>query len=510
MKNTLKCTFTSADIELAAAIGQQAMELKEKIHTLFKKLPDPLLSADEVRELLAERDRDSVVKVLGALVDELIIEESKTTTRPLDPAGIALYRLGGQPVARLKLTGIESRLDNGKSLIQFTCDGRLIRSIARVDRLDALSGTGNQRNEIRSHVEAIAKGIESGTQVPNAILLVILGDYVSGPEEEDAPAAYVRLKPLGDFIRVQSPVDDSLLVQEYRPVQLDFPMRRAAFDEEKSALLVDGQQRTAALALVDIDKVPSFSLSVNAEIASAEEAKQVFMVANSTAKIETQFSRALLAEMGDAPSYLSSERPIVLAAKELALTDPESPFHGLVAYPNAKFAKRPPIAYNSMYQVLSVFNDSIVLPKNEGDRERMLAFVVKSAFLLVKKYWGSAWGVKPTESRLMHGVGLRAMAGVIEAKLETLYARHDGKLDSEALWVEMDASLKRLQPHIVWRLIDTQGALKGTEKLYTEEITARQNTSQDIAALTKTLRRLSLEMDTNAEKAMAKKKPAAV
>ena len=112
-----------------------------------------------------------------------------------------------------------------------------------------------------------------------------------------------------------SPLHEGDIIEEYRPVVLDFPYRRAAFDEEKSALLVDGQQRTAALSLVDIDKIPKLMLSVNAEIASEQDARTIFIVANSTKKIETQFSRALIASMDDTPGYLANERPLAVALK---------------------------------------------------------------------------------------------------------------------------------------------------------------------------------------------------
>jgi hypothetical protein len=65
-------------------------------------------------------------------------------------------------------------------------------------------------------------------------------------------------------------------VQSIRSVEIDFPFRPAAFDDEKAALLVDGQQRTAALSMVDIEKVPAVALSVMAVIADADEAKRVF------------------------------------------------------------------------------------------------------------------------------------------------------------------------------------------------------------------------------------------
>lgn len=502
MHDTLKAMYRSEELELAKAIGAQDGPLKERVLQLFRQLPDPLLAANEVVELLGVSSSEEVQEALVVLQSEGAIERSSTTTRPLDHEGVILYRLANVPFSRLKIVAMESRVTPGKTRLQFTCDGRLIRPLARVDRLDALAGKGNQRDEINSHVRKIAAGISAGTQVPNPILLTLLSDQIVSPDDEGAPESFVRITPLGEFTRVASSIESAAVVQEFRPVQIDFPFRRAAFDEEKSALLVDGQQRTAALSLVDIDRVPSLYLSVNAEIASAEEAKAIFIVANSTAKIETQFSRALLATMDQSPGYLTTERPRALAAKILAIVDKESPFFELVQYPGVKSTRKPPppVAYNSLFQVLSIFVES-GLPLPEKNPEQQLARMVSRGFNLIKKTWPSAWGIKPSESRLMHGVGLRSMATLIASKLESLYTNFGGNLESNDMWLEIEASLKRLQPQLIWRVADTTNALKGAVKMYQEEISNRQNTTQDISALTKAIKRLSLDLDTEAAKA---------
>ncbi|WP_140853035.1 DGQHR domain-containing protein [Myxococcus xanthus] len=499
---TIQSQFRREELELASAIGAQANPLKDRVLELFKTLPDPLLSAEEVTKLLALQDQSETIEALGALTAEGQIEKSQTTSRPLDPENTTLYRVAQKPFSRLKLIGIESRLNNGQTRIQFTCDGRLIRSIAKVDRLDSLSKTGNQRDEIVRHVKAISKGISSGTQVPNSILIILLAEQVAGAEE-DSPESFIRITPLADFTRITSPTDDSSAIQEFRPIQIDFPYRRAAFDEEKSALLVDGQQRTAALSLVDIDSVPHFALSVNAQVSTAEEARAVFLVSNTTAKIETQFSRALIAAMSDSPAYLASERPRALAARSLALEDSDSPFFNLVQYPGAKSNKKPPVAYNSLFQVLTVFTESSI---PLGDKpELALAYVVKRGFNLIRQLWPTAWGLKPNDSRLMHAVGLRSMAGLLVTKLESLYSNH-GNIQADELWTEIGTSLKRLQTHLIWTVADTENAIKSAVRTYNEDISQSQNTSQDIVALTKKIKQMSLFLDTEAAKGSSKSK----
>jgi DGQHR domain-containing protein len=502
---SLKAMFRAEELELAASIGQQSNPLRDRVLESFRALKDPLLSADDVQHLLRIANRDDVVEALGVLVEDKHLEKTNTTSRPLDARDVELYRLAGVTPARLRLVGVESRLSDGSTRFQFTCDGRLIRSIARIDRLDAVSGTGNQREEINTHVHKIAAGIQAGTQVPNPVLLVLNKELVTRNGDEDAPQSYIRIHNLAeDFTRVMSPVDENAVIQEFRPVELDFPYRRAAFDDEKAALLVDGQQRTAALSMVDIDSVPAFALSVNAEVTTTEQAKTVFMVANSTAKIETKFSRALAATMGQSPGFLAQERPRAVASMVLAIKDPESPFFGIVQYPGTQKEKKQVVAYNSLFQVVSAFHDSS-LPLDSKKPEDTLVMLVKRSYQLVAKNWASAWGLKPGDSRLMHGVGLRSMAALLVSKLETLFPDAGGDLNNPELWAAIEASMKRLEPQIVWTVADTAQATKSAKSLYTDEIANRQNTSQDIKDLTKVIKRLSLELDTLAAKAKTKK-----
>lgn len=503
MVELLKASFTKEQISLALAIGAQVGETRDKILELFSKLDDPLLAAADVRSLLGISESvEYIADLMNAMVGEALLEKSEKTQRPLDEEGVVLFRKAGTPFVRLRLIAMESRLPNNRTRYQFTCDGRLIRALARIDRLDALSGTGQQREEIHSHVNKIAEGIASGVQVPNPVLVVLLEEHIAPDGEDDAPESFIRVRSTGDYERVMSPLRESDIIEEYRPVVLDFPYRRAAFDEEKSALLVDGQQRTAALSLVDVDAVPRLMLSVNAEIATEEDARRIFLVANSTKKIETQFSRALMATMEDTPGYLSNEKPRAVAAKRLAIEDSHSPFFQIVQYPGVKFAKRPFVAYNSLFQVITQFAESS-LPK--ANDEILIHKLVSRTFTMVKKMWSSAWNVKPTESRLMHGVGLRAMSIFFVSKLEGLVQRY-GDLDSEELWDDLDQSMRRLQPQIVWRFEDTGAALKAARTFYEKKISDKQNTFQDIMALSKEIKTLSLELDTEAAKGGKAKK----
>lgn len=497
IQESLKAKFRQSEIALAGAIGADSIELKDKIGRLFAELPDPLLSNKEVQLLLqVNADFEEMEKCLDALVKDDVLEKSVTTQRALDKEGVGLYRIKHKTLQRLKLLGVASRLSDESVRFQFTIDGRLIRAFAAVDRLDAIAGTGNQRDEIIKHVREISDGMRSGVQVPNSVIVVFNEQVFSWDQENDEaiPESWVICRVLGGWVNVPHPDDSTRTIQEVASVELDIPYRNAAFDEEKCALLVDGQQRTAALSLVDVDVAPSYQLSVNALVSTHEEAKSTFRIANTTVKITTDFSRALLGTLDDAPGYVKQEKRVAQAVKILALDDAFSPFYKLVKHPGVE-SRGCPIAYNTLFAVVNAFDQSS-LEFNEKPEE--LATCVRAAFDVVKKVWPEAWGKAPKDSRLMHGAGLRAITGVLVDLVKSQAYINNYDWRPESAWTEIHASLERLATRVQW----TAAAISGTatqKKIYMDEIQKRQNTNQDIQALTQFLQKEVTHLDKKAK-----------
>ncbi|MBP2305993.1 DGQHR domain-containing protein [Azospirillum melinis] len=502
MNENLKAWYTKEQLELAASISLGDKPIVDKIKELFEGLGDPLLAKEEVSQLLGINiQQQDLEEALASLVHSGALERSKITNRPLDSDGTILYRLKDFPWSELTILATEAELSDKTKRYQFTCDGRLIRSFAKVDRLDALSGQGNQRAEIERHVRQISEGITDGVQIPNSILIVFSADHFADDDTDQPPASFIKMRPLSDVIETAHPSANGSVAQRLRTVEIKIPYRAAAFDDEKNCLLVDGQQRTAALSLVDVDSVPEYYLSVNAVVADPDEAKRIFQVANSTVKISTEFSRALLATMEEAPGYLRKERTKAIAVKHLSIDDNDSPFFGLAQHPGVKSDKRPPIAFNSLFQVVSIFAES-ALPVDEDATK--LAEVISKSFQIVRSVWKESWGLRPNQSRLMHGAGLRSVSSLLVNHLEANYKIYEYDLTKQAVWDDLRASLNRLATRIQWT---PEQALNGTavqKKTYLEEIANRQNTNQDIAALTALLLKESTHLDKEASKAAKK------
>jgi DGQHR domain-containing protein len=514
----LRSQYNSDLLALAATIGASDKSLSEKVIGLFGAIGDPLLSVSDIQALLALKcDEKELVEALKSLGSMGTLESDSNTCRPLEDSGTQLFRLASVPWKRLTIFAQQYDLGRDEYRYQFGCDGRLIRLIARIDRLDALASSGNQRDEIKKHVTEIRAGLESGNQVPNSVIVVLNDEMVSevsaGDSGAEIPESHIVIRPVNPddaFTTVAHPIhgeSSDFYAQKLRTVEISFPFRSAAFDHEKSVLLVDGQQRTAALDLADVEKCPQVILSVNAIRATDDEAKDIFQVANSTVKINADFKRALLATMDDAPGYLKRERNFALAVKSLAVEDPESPFYQIVAYQGIKYAKgqKPPVAYNSLFAVVRSFAEGS-LQELLTDHET-LAEVVKRAYSIIKKAWPSHWGKSPKENRLMHGAGIRSLGDLILTKVENRLPDYDGDILSDELWAVVDKSVHRLQEHLIWCDDDIASASKAVRDTYKNYIDGVQNTEQDISRLTKKIGSLSLELDIKADgKASGKRK----
>jgi len=489
MTPQLKAAFTDAERSAAAAIGTGGQaNARQKVEELFRTLSDPLLSVDEVRELLVDPGPVEIQLAIGTLEAAGVLESTTDTQRPLDDGVIELFRLKDVPVKRLTVTALEARLPGSKTaLFQWTADGRSIRSIARVSRLDAISEEGVQREEIRGHIDSIARGIEGGAEIPNSVLLVLLdestiyeGEDGDANGEASAIESQIRIRALSEFVTSSIPGSEGDELQQVRVVQVDFPYRRAAFDDEKPALLVDGQQRTAALSKVSVEDVPHFAMPVNAVIANEDEAKEIFALANQTVKIATDFKRALFATMSETPAYLRSEKVPAEIARDLALKDKDSPFYQIVKHPGVRRDAKQVVAYNTLFLIVKQFMDGDLASAAEDPA--VLQALVKRAFAVVKTTWPEAWGKKPVDSRLMHGAGLRAVAGLLVKRLDIL-DEEEQDLSSDQAWQQLRKQLGKLRPRVPWTDEAALAAPEVVRRNYNNLIKDAQNTGQDIAKL---------------------------
>ena len=178
----------------------------------------------------------------------------------------------------IKVPALEVR-QGERSIYCFAIDGKRLldfTAVSRVKRTDQGELDGYQRPEVMNHIRAIRRYIESPeAMLPNAVVLAF-----------DSRVRFVAA-------RRRSPVDYSTMGELIIPVDESLP------ESEKPALLVDGQQRAAAIRDADVAEFPVAAVAFIA--AGADEQRSQFILVNNTKPLPKGLIHELLP---DAAGYL--------------------------------------------------------------------------------------------------------------------------------------------------------------------------------------------------------------
>jgi DGQHR domain-containing protein len=294
----------------------------------------------------------------------------------------------------LKLPALEIVQGRNRIFYSFAVDGKQLSKFATVSRIrrdgDDLVA-GYQRPEVFSHISEIRNYIESKDPLlPNAIVLAFDRRVKFVPADR-GPSSYSRW---GTLI---------------------IPLVNGDDPKGKPGLIVDGQQRAAAIREA---KIESFPICATAFIASDDrEQREQFILVNSTKPLPKGLIYELLptTEM-KLPTILERRRfPAQLLSR--LNSDGESPLKGKIKTPTTPSGV---VQDNSILKMLeNSLSDGVLYryrdsATNNPDVESMLQ-IVKSFWSAAASVFPKAWGLPPAKSRLMHGAGIVAMGYLMDA-----------------------------------------------------------------------------------------------
>ena len=331
--------------------------------------------------------------------------------------------------AEIVVRALHTTQGDGLDVYAFFIKGSDIVKIADVSRVERDTSEvlkGFQRPEIKSHVKGIVDYLSQGNVLfPNAIILAM------SPEVKFAASR-------GTI----STGDEGL----FRSGMLFVPIFK---DGERVAWIVDGQQRSLALAQVKHFDIPVPVVGFVSD--NLELQREQFILVNKAKPLPTRLINELLPETRAVtlPRELSSRRvPSELC--NLLNRDPNSPFYKLIKRPSDKPGGNAVITDTA---VVTMIRNSINNPlgalapyrsngRDSGDLELMYRMLVI--------FWGAtrsvfpeAWGKDPRHSRLMHSAGIIGM-GVL---MDRIFARLSaGDVDQKAI----EAELRRVAPVCSW------------------------------------------------------------
>ncbi|GAA1033079.1 hypothetical protein GCM10009557_33630 [Virgisporangium ochraceum] len=285
-------------------------------------------------------------------------------------------------------------------LYLFGLTAREILQVADISRVSPDMGgklIGYQRREVRQHVQEIV-------------------DYLDGDDVLFPNSIIIALSSSVRFVSSRGPhVSDGVATAG----NLEIPLPRS--DEQKPGWIVDGQQRALALAkCVRGDLV----VPVNAFITdSVDLQRDQFIRVNNSKPLPRGLVTELLPTLQPSLPPRLSLRQSPSALCDLLNQAEDSPFKGLIKRP-ATGSKERRTSVITVSSIINMLEESLGSPtgclfpyRNLTTGETNFAGVWACLVL----FWGAvrdtfpeAWGKPATQSRLMHGVGIRAMGRLMD------------------------------------------------------------------------------------------------
>lgn len=274
----------------------------------------------------------------------------------------------------------------------------LIADVARIGRDDAGKLIGYQRPERRNHVKQILDYLDSGDVLfPNGLILALPESVhfrsSRGPLTTDGLATAGTLE-------IPLPTDPNA---------------------PRPAWIVDGQQRSLALSRTKNTRMP---VPVAGFVASTLDLQRdQFLRVNTVAPLPANLVTELLPEVFSAPSPKLAARRMPSALVDMLNQDPESPFCGLIkrASTDEVHRRQAVVTDNSLVEAIKESLESpsgVLFPyrnmatgTTDTEGIRRLLIIYWSA---VRDVFPEAWGKPPARSKLMGGVGIRAMGRLMD------------------------------------------------------------------------------------------------
>lgn len=305
-----------------------------------------------------------------------------------------------------------------------------IADISRIHR-DETEVKGFQRKEIKNHVNAIVEFLDSGPVIfPNAITLALAPEVTFETSRGTKPKGLVEVATSGT---------------------LTIPMQS---EGNRAAWIVDGQQRSLALAKAKNSRIPVPVVGfVSREV---EVHRAQFILVNKVKALDIRLINELLPEVGSLlPKDLAANKlPSELC--NLLNRQPKSPFYRLIKRVSDTDGDKSVVIDTAIIGAIKTnlkhpmgALTQYVHSDDTFDPDAMYN-VLLSYWSGVRDTFADAWAKSPETSRLMHSAGIKAMG----ALMDPIMLRADSSATPES---EIRESLQRLAPYCCW----TEGTWEG-------------------------------------------------
>jgi DGQHR domain-containing protein len=309
-----------------------------------------------------------------------------------------------------------------------------VADISRVARTNGGDLIGYQRPEVKRHIDTIVDYLNTEDPIlPNAIIIALTSEVTfrssRGPNVRDGVAAAGTLE-----IRIPGP------------------------NEPKPGWIVDGQQRTVALSKA---KNRSYPVPVTAFVSDAIDLQRdQFLRINNTHPLPRGLVSELLPQISTPISPRLSARKLPAALVDQLNRDKASPFFNLIRRASDPAGQRRAAVVTDT-SLINALEESLNSPSGCLFSYRNIATSetdIEGIWALLLCYWGAvkdtfpgAWAKPSTQSRLMHGVGIRAIGRLMDRVMSSV------KATDENTPGRVRADLRLIAPYCRW----TEGQWEG-------------------------------------------------
>jgi DGQHR domain-containing protein len=307
----------------------------------------------------------------------------------------------------------------------------LVADVARISRDEAGELLGYQRPEKKQHVKQILEYLDGDDVLfPNGLILALPSSVrfrgSRGPNPSDGLATIGML-------------------------EIPLPESR---DAPRPALIVDGQQRSLALARTRNAKFPIAVAGFVSEDLSVQ--REQFLRVNTVSPLPSDLVSELLPEVNtQLPTKLSSRKLPAILVNALN-QDGDSPFKGLVKQASTTGSKKSEtvVKDNSLLQAItaSLSPSGVLFPYKDLSSGTTDTSTIRSILVVywtaVRDTFPEAWGISPNKSRLMHGVGIRSMGQLMDRVMERVMFEVD--INSDEAYSKVMAELALIEPYCRW------------------------------------------------------------
>ncbi len=338
-----------------------------------------------------------------------------------------------------------------------------IAAISRISRDQAGKLVGYQRSSVRQHIRNIVEYLDSDEALfPNSLILAFSSKVRFHPSRHQNVT-----DPFGAMGTIEIPVPRN--------------------GQQRPGWIVDGQQRAIALSMA---RRKNFPVPVSGFVVDdLSLQRDQFIRINSTKPLPRGLITELLPEIKAVlPRHLTTRR-VASALCDLLNGDPESPFYQLIRRISMGASGRR-AAVISDTAFVQMLEHSLATPsgclfpyRNLATGELDIAGIRSLLFVywgVVKETFPEAWGLPPTQSRLMHGAGIRAVGRLMDRMMSAMDVR------SRHVRSTVRRDLTRIRPVCRW----TAGAWEELGGLRWNEL---QNVPSHIRRLSAFLARACLE-----------------